>query len=724
MSKGSSLSEIANNSNGSKAGPFRRAIPILVLIAGLVAYFAFGLDEYITLESLKDNRVALQEWVDAYGFSAGLAYMAVYAVAIALSIPGGLVLTVAGGFLFGPYWATLYVVIGATVGATIVFLAARYALADFLRRKAGTAMAKMEAGFNEQPLSYLLLLRLIPLFPFWLVNIVPAFLGVSLPIYVIATFLGIIPATFVFALVGDGIGAVLDKGQDLDPGIIFEPRFLWPIVGLIVLVLIPVIYKKIKRPPRMTNRLTPDLCVIGAGSGGLTIAAGASQMGADVVLLEKGKMGGDCLNYGCVPSKALIAASHAAEAIRRAPEFGIDAGDPAVDFARVHGHVHSVIDAIAPNDSVERFEGLGVTVINQAGRFSGPRTVQAGETEIMARRIVVATGSSAAVPPIPGLETVPFMTNETVFDRTEAPQHLIVIGGGPIGVELAQAFRRLGARVTILEMFSVLGRDDPELAEFVKLQLRKDGVEIREGIEIQSVESRPGGVAVRIKDGDSDEEVSGSDLLVAAGRRANLDGLDLDAAGIKHSAKGIEVDAGLRTSNRRVYAIGDAAGPYQFTHMASYQASVVLRSALFRLPAKVDYRAVPWVTYTSPELAHVGMSEKQAADAHGAIRVLRFPFAENDRAQAERETDGLVKVITNKRGVVVGAGIVGAHAGELIQSWIVPISRRMHVKHVAGGIVPYPTLGEINKRAAGSYFTPALFGDRTKKLVRFLAKFG
>ena len=474
----------------------------------------------------------------------------------------------------------------------------------------------------------------------------------------------------------------------------------------------------------MTRRLAPDLCVIGAGSGGLTVAAGASQMGADVVLVEKGKMGGDCLNYGCVPSKALIAAAHAAEAVRRAPRFGVDAGPPTIDFARVHDHVHGVIAAIAPNDSVERFEGFGVTVINQAARFTGPRTIRAGDAEITARRIVVATGSSPAVPPIPGLDTVPFMTNETVFDRTTAPGHLIVVGGGPIGVELAQAFRRLGARVTMLEMFTVLGRDDPELAELVKLQLRRDGVDIREGIEIGAAEASSGGITVRITGAAGDETIEGTDLLIAAGRRANLDGLDLDVAGIAHSPNGIEVNRRLRTSNRRVYAIGDAAGTYAFTHMASYQATVVLRNALFRLPAKVDYRAVPWVTYASPELAHVGMNEAEAARAHGSIRVLRFPFADNDRAQAERETDGLVKVITNRRGVVVGAGIVGAHAGELIQSWILPIVRGLHVKHVAGLIVPYPTLGEVNKRAAGSYFTPMLFGDRTRRLVRFLGRFG
>ncbi len=474
----------------------------------------------------------------------------------------------------------------------------------------------------------------------------------------------------------------------------------------------------------MTRRLEPDICVIGAGSGGLTIAAGASQMGADVVLVEKGKMGGDCLNTCCVPSKALIAAAHAAEAVRRAPRFGVEAAPATIDFARVHEHVHGVIAAIAPHDSVERFEQLGVTVITEAARFTGPRTVVAGATEIAARRIVVATGSSPAVPPIAGLDTVPYMTNETVFDRTTAPGHLIVIGGGPIGVELAQAYRRLGVRVTLLEMLAVLGRDDPELAEFVKSRLGKDGVDIREGAKIGAVEAAPGGVVVRLGNEAGAETIEGTDLLIATGRRANIEGLDLDAAGIAHSANGIEVDRSLRTSNRRVYAIGDVAGPYPFTHVASYQATVVLRNALFRLPAKVDYRAVPWVTYASPELAHVGMSEAQAKQAHGDIRVLRFPFSDNDRAQAEGAIDGLVKVITNKRGIVIGAGIVGAHAGELIQSWILPIARRHHVKRVAGLILPYPTLGEANKRAAGSYFMPKLFAERTRRLVRFLARFG
>lgn len=473
----------------------------------------------------------------------------------------------------------------------------------------------------------------------------------------------------------------------------------------------------------MSQNITADICVIGGGSGGLSVAAGASQMGASVVLLEKAKMGGDCLNSGCVPSKSMIAAAHAAHAARDAARFGIDVSEPAIDFQRVHDHVHGVIAAIAPHDSVERFEGLGVKVIEEAGRFTGPRTVQAGDTTITAKWFVVSTGSHAGAPPIPGLDTVPYLTNETVFERTTAPAHLIIIGGGPIGSELAQAHRRLGCEVTILDIGKTLSNDDQELAEVVRTAMLREGVVIRDGIKIESVEKTATGIAVNIVDNDTAERIEGSDLLVAAGRVPNLDGLDLEKAGIEFDRRGIKVDARLRTKNKRIFAIGDAAGSFQFTHVAGYHAGIVIRNALFRQPAKVDYSALPWVTYTDPELANVGLNEKQAREKYGDIRVLRHPFAENDRAQAEGRTDGLVKIITTAKGVIVGASIVGAHGGELIQMWILPVQKKMKIKDIAGLILPYPTLGEVNKRAAGSYFTPTLFSERTKKIVRFILKF-
>ncbi len=471
----------------------------------------------------------------------------------------------------------------------------------------------------------------------------------------------------------------------------------------------------------MTDVIKCDICVIGAGSGGLSVAAGASQMGAKTVLIEKGKMGGDCLNTGCVPSKSLIAAGHAAESIRNSGRFGVNGHEPSVDFAKVNDHVHNVIGAIAPHDSVERFEGLGVQVIKETARFVGRNEVEAGGKRIRARRFVVATGSSAAVPPTPGLDGVPYMTNETVFELRERPEHLIVIGGGPIGAELAQAHRRLGSEVTILEMFRILGRDDPDAAEVVRKRMAAERIAMLEGISITGVAKKGNGIAVTIEKDGEQKTVSGSHLLVAAGRRANVDGLGLEAAGIEYTPKGITVDARLRTTNKKVFAIGDVAGGLQFTHVAGYHAGIVIRNALFSLPAKADKAVVPWVTYTDPEIAHVGLTEAEARKSHGdGIKVLTWSFEENDRAQAEQETEGLVKVVVGPKGRILGATIAGPHAGELLQPWVLAITQKLKIGAMANIIAPYPTLGEVNKRVAGSYYTPSLFSERTRRVVGWL----
>ena len=473
-----------------------------------------------------------------------------------------------------------------------------------------------------------------------------------------------------------------------------------------------------------SHLIEADVCVIGAGSGGLTVAAGAAQMGARTVLIEKGKMGGDCLNYGCVPSKALLAAAHAAEAVRGAARFGIDAGAPVIDAARVYAHVRGAIAAIAPNDSAERFEGLGVTVLRAAARFTGPGEVEAGDARVRARRFVIATGSSPFVPPVPGLGDIPFFTNETIFEAGALPGHLVILGGGPIGVEMAQAHRQLGARVTLLQRETILPRDDPELVAVVRDRLLADGIDLREGAQATAVEKAEGGIRVCLA-GDG-AAVEGTHLLVAAGRRPTVDGLNLEAAGVAYSARGIDVDARLRTTNRRIFAVGDVTGGHQFTHMAGHHAGIVIRNALFRLPARVDTRAVPWVTYTRPELAQVGLTEAaaRAAGMGGDLRILRWPYAENDRAQAEGTTDGLIKVVATKKGRILGAGIVGPHAGETIHTWVLAISRKLKVGAIAAMIAPYPTLGEVGKRAAGSFYTPTLFSARTRRLVRFLSRFG
>ena len=473
----------------------------------------------------------------------------------------------------------------------------------------------------------------------------------------------------------------------------------------------------------MSETLRPDLCVIGGGSGGLSVAAGAVQMGASVVLVERAKMGGDCLNHGCVPSKALLAAAKHAEAHRTGAPFGVASHEPEVDWRRVRDHVHGVIAAIAPHDSVERFEGLGVRVLKAEAGFISPDEVEAGGTRVRARRFILATGSSPSAPPIPGLDSVPYLTNETVFDNDVCPDLMIVIGAGPIGMEMAQAHRRLGADVVVLEAFRALGRDDPELAAVLLKRLRAEGIDIREDVKITGIEREVGRFYVSFEGGD---RLDGSHLLVAAGRRPNLGGLNLEAGNVKSNRAGVEVDATLRSvSNRRVYAIGDVAGGFQFTHVAGYHAGIVIRNTLFRMRAKARTDHIPWVTYTDPEMAQAGLTEAQARERWGdRCTVLRWPYLENDRAQAERATDGLAKAMLDPSGRVVGASIVGSHAGELIQIWALAISSRLKIGAVAGFVSPYPTFGEINKRLAGSYYTPRIFSDRMRRIVRLLARLG
>ncbi len=474
----------------------------------------------------------------------------------------------------------------------------------------------------------------------------------------------------------------------------------------------------------MTESLNVDICVIGAGAAGLVVAAGASQMGASVVLIEKGLMGGDCLNHGCVPSKALLAAGRMAALAGRAPSFGVTLGDPAIDFARVQEHVSEVVAAIAPNDSVERFTGLGVRVIQDDGAFTGPDAVRAGDETIRARRFVIATGSRPAAPPVAGLDGIAFLTNETIFANPVRPDHLVILGGGPIGMEMAQAHRDLGCAVTVVEMAAPLGREDPELVDILVTRLRGNGIEIAAGAEVVEAAAHEDGIALTVEQAGQRRTIVGSHLLVAGGRAAVVDGLNLEAANVAYTRAGVQVDRRLRTTNRKVFAIGDVTGAQQFTHVASYHAGIALRNILFRLPARVNESAIPRVTYTDPELAHVGMTEAEARAAVGRIGVLRFPFAENDRAQAERDSDGLIKVVVGKRGRILGASILGAHAGDLIHPWVLALTAKLKLSAIAGAIVPYPTRTEVSKRAAGSFYQPALTSARTKRIVRFLSRFG
>ena len=469
------------------------------------------------------------------------------------------------------------------------------------------------------------------------------------------------------------------------------------------------------------EKITADICIIGAGSGGLSIAAGAAQMGARVVLVEGGEMGGDCLNAGCVPSKALLAAGKAAHAMRNGATFGVAPVEPMIDFAAVKDHIARTIATIAPMDSQERFEGFGVRVIRAWGRFTSPRDLMAGDHVIRARRFVIATGSRPFIPPIPGIETVPYLTNESIFAQRVRPDHLLILGGGPIGIEMAQAHRRLGCAVTVIEGAKPLGRDDPDCAAVVLAALTSEGVTVKAGNSVARLRVVAAGVEAVL---DNGETITGTHLLVAAGRAVALDKLNLPVAGVNFSRKGITVGPNLRSTNRRIFAVGDAAGGLQFTHVAGAHAGIVIRQALFGLPAKFATNAIPWVTYTDPELAQVGLTEAEARARYGnALTVLRQDFHHNDRATAEAKAHGLLKLMIVK-GRPVGVSIVGPQAGELIGLWALAISAGLKMSKIAGMIAPYPTLGEISKRAAGAYFSPTLFDNpRLKQFVRLVQRF-
>jgi pyruvate/2-oxoglutarate dehydrogenase complex dihydrolipoamide dehydrogenase (E3) component len=475
----------------------------------------------------------------------------------------------------------------------------------------------------------------------------------------------------------------------------------------------------------MTEKLTPDICVIGAGPGGLSVAAAAAAFDVPTVLIERHKMGGDCLNTGCVPSKALLAAARRAEATRRAGTFGLDGRNIGVNFAKVHDHVQGVIAAVSPADSAQRFTGLGVRVIYGDAKFLDRNAVTVADVEIRARRFVVATGSTPAVPQIPGLDSGVYLTNETIFDLKERPEHLIIIGAGSVGVEMAQAFRRLGSSVTVLEAGQPLASDDPECAAILLDCLEREGVIIRSGVKVIGIARAGRVVTATIEAVGAEQTITGSHLLIAAGRRPTIDDLNLDAAGIHHDRSGIVVNRKLKTTNRRVYAIGDcAAGHLRSTQAANYHAGLVIRNALFRLPVKADDCGVPWAIYTEPELAHTGLTEPQAQKRRMHIRVARWPYSDNDRAQTERNTRGHIKVITTRKGKIVGATIVGAQAGELIAMWTLAIARGLNIRALTNIVLPYPTLSEVGKRAAVDYFTRGLTSAWVRRIIAWMRIFG
>jgi pyruvate/2-oxoglutarate dehydrogenase complex dihydrolipoamide dehydrogenase (E3) component len=482
--------------------------------------------------------------------------------------------------------------------------------------------------------------------------------------------------------------------------------------------------------PQTPAPLTPDICVIGAGAAGLSLATAAAAFGVPVVLVEHGRMGAGHLNAGGVSARALGAAGTRARAVRDAGRFGISAGEPQVNYAQVHDHVQRVVAAIAPNDSAERLGALGIHVVRSAARFISRSTVMAGDQAIKARRFVIATGSRPSTPPLPGLDAVPFLTSESLFSVTRRPERLLVLGAGSTGVELAQAMARLGSTVSLVEAGHLLPHADPEAALILRRALLRDGITLHEQARVLRAETVKGGIRLVLAgpDGEADHKLDGTQLLVATGRTPNIEALDLELGGINSDAGGVIVDKGLRTGNRRVFAIGDcasgAAGGLDSTHAAHDQAGLVLRNALFRLPVRTNATAIPRVTYCHPELASVGLSESEARKRSAAITILRWPYAENDRAQAEHETEGFVKLVADRRGRVLGATIVGTGAGELIAPWCMAVRKGLTVQDMAGLALPYPTFSEASKRAAMSFYAPMAAKPGIRRLIGFLSRFG
>jgi pyruvate/2-oxoglutarate dehydrogenase complex dihydrolipoamide dehydrogenase (E3) component len=471
------------------------------------------------------------------------------------------------------------------------------------------------------------------------------------------------------------------------------------------------------------KELKADLCIIGAGAAGLSVAAGAAQLGLSVVLFEAGEMGGDCLNYGCVPSKALIAAANLVYRARNGAALGLDTTGVSVDWLGVKAHVKRAIAAIAPNDSQERFEGLGVTVIRERARFEDARSVVSDSVRVRARRFVIATGSRPTLPPVPGLDQVGALTNETIFDLDALPSKLIILGAGAIGVELGQAFRRLGSEVTIIEAATALGGADDEARQLVLQRLRDEGVELLEDWHAAEAQRNDGGVVLMVKHRrNAERAVQGSHLLVATGRAPALEGLGLDAAGVTFDRHGVTTSPTLRTSNPRVWALGDAAGRGLFTHLAGWHASVFVRNVLFKSATRADAMAIPSVVFCDPELAQIGLTEAEARKRHGKASVARWGFHDNDRAQTAGETEGFCKLVIGKGGRILGATIVGAEAGELLAPVALAMAEKLSVRALTNPVLPYPTRGEIVKRAAGAHFTPTLFSPATRALVGLLKR--
>lgn len=689
-----------------KGGSGKIALSLLI-VGGIAAFFMFDLGRFLTLDYIKDQQAALADLLAREPVLVIGAFFLGYVAITALSLPGAAIMTLAAGAVFGLWLGMLIVSFASAIGATFAFLSARYLLRDWVKGRFPKAARSVDSGVEKDGNFYLLTLRLIPAFPFFLVNLAMGLTAMRLVPYFLVSQVGMLPGTIVFVHAGTQLGAIESTRDILSPALIgsFVLLGIFPLIAKSVIAWWKrrKVYAGWKRP-RAFDR---NLIVIGAGAGGLVTALIAATVKAKVTLIERGEMGGDCLNTGCVPSKTLIRSARLAHEMRTADRFGLAPSDAPVRFDQVMARVREAIRAIAPNDSAERYTELGVDVRRGHAVIVDPWTVEIdGGQRLTARSIVIAAGGEPAVPDIPGLADSGYVTSDTLWDalgdRHAVPERLVVLGGGPIGCELSQAFARLGSNVVQVEGGDrILPREDKEVSEFVAGALRADGVDLRLGHEASRVE----GKTLIARHAGREVRIAFDELIVAVGRKARLAGYGLEALGIE-TGKTIQLDDFLRTRFPNIFAVGDVAGPYQFTHFAAHQAWFAAVNALFGRFRKfrADYSVLPWVTFTEPEVAHVGLNEARAKDDGTDYEVVRYDLGHLDRAVAEGATAGFVKLLVQPgKDRILGATIVAHNAGETIAEFVLAMKHGIGLNKLLGTIKAYPTMAEANKYAAGEW---------------------
>ena len=692
-----------------------RARLLLLLVMGCLvgAFFAFDLDGYLSLPQLQAHQGQASAWVQAHFGQAALAFVLLYVITTALSLPGATLLTLGGSALFGVGWGLLLVSFASSLGATLAFLSARFLLRDWVSRRFGDKLATFEAGMAKDGAFYLLSLRLIPLFPFFLVNLVMGLTPIRVSTYYWVSQLGMLPGTFVYVLAGSELATLTSTGKILSPGLVAALTLLGLMPWLMRWLQRRLALRRLHAPYRKPARFDYNLLVVGAGAGGLVTSYIAATVKARVALIEQHKMGGDCLNTGCVPSKALIRSARFAFEQRKAGELGFSPSQSQADFAAVMARVAEVIKEVEPHDSVERYQRLGVECIQGRARLVSPWELEVDGRRLSSRHIVLATGARPLVPKLPGLEQVPYLTSDSLWQLRTAPRHLLVLGGGPIGCELAQSLALLGIPVTLVELADqLLPREEREVAEALADQMARDGVRVLTGWRAERADYEPAAegtlpILLHLRRGDETHLVEGDQLLLALGRVANVSGFGLEALGVELAPRGtVKVDGFLATNYPSILAVGDVAGPHQFTHFASHQAWYAAVNALFGQfrRFRADYRVIPAATYTTPEIARVGLNRKEAEAQGIPFEVTRFNLAELDRAIADGECHGFIEVLTVPgKDRILGATIVGTHAGERIAEFVLAMRHRLGLGKILGTIHAYPTLMEGNKYLAGEW---------------------